>query len=72
MNKDTVYLIAALSYDQNGHGGPPFSVPMETVKELYKSTCVIEKLYEATNENYMQKFGLDWFKDALYCLKFKN
>ena len=72
MNKDTVYLIAGLSYDQNYHGGPPFSVPMETVEELYRSTCNIEKLYEATNENYMQKFSLDWFKDALYCLKFKN
>ena len=72
MDKDTVYLIAALSYDQNYHGGPPFSVPMETVEELYRSTCDIEKLYEATNENYKEKFSLDWFKDALYCLKFKN
>jgi len=72
MNKDTVYLIAGLSYDQNCHGGPPFSVPMETVEELYKSNCVIKQIYEATNEAYKERFKLDWFLDSLYILKFKN
>ena len=72
MDKDTVYLIAGLSYDQNCHGGPPFSVPMETVEELYGSTCEIEILLEAPNESSMKKFKLDWWLDTLYKLNLKK
>jgi len=72
MDKDTVYLIAGLSYDQNCHGGPPFSVPMETVEELYGSTCEIEILLEAPNESSMKRFKLDWWLDTLYKLNLKK
>ena len=72
MDKDTVYLIAGLSYDQKCHGGPPFSVPMETVEELYGSTCEIETLLEAPNEYSMKKFKLDWWLDTLYKLNLKE
>jgi len=72
MNKDTVYLIAGLSYDQSCHGGPPFSVPMETVEELYGSTCEIDLIFEAPNEFSRKKFKLDWWLDSLYHLNFKK
>ena len=72
MNKDTVYFIAATSYDQSGFGGPPFSVPMETVEELYGSTFKIEKIYEDTKETYKKWYKLEWFLYSLYFLKFKN
>ena len=72
MDKDTVYLIAGLSYDQNCHGGPPFSVPTETVEELYGSTCEIETLLEAPNESSMKRFKLDWWLDTLYKLNLKK
>ena len=72
MNPDTVHLVVCVSYDQSKRQGPGFSVPMETVVGLYGSECHVERVCEATNDHWMEYYGLDWFLEAVYCLKLKS
>lgn len=68
MTSQTRYMLNALSYDQTRHGGPPFSVPLEVVQELFGEVFNIKELYSGPNPYSMDRFKLDWWQDSLYLM----
>ncbi|XP_072709457.1 thiopurine S-methyltransferase isoform X1 [Ciconia boyciana] len=71
MEKNSSYLLVTVSYDPNKHKGPPFYVPESEIKSLFGSHCEIKCLQKVDDfsEKHRQ-WGLDYFLEVLYILKF--
>ncbi|KAM6444804.1 thiopurine S-methyltransferase isoform 2-T2 [Rhynochetos jubatus] len=71
MEKNSSYLLVAVSYDPNKHKGPPFYVPESEIKSLFgnhfEMKC-LQKVDDFTEKH--RQWGLDYFLEVLYILKF--
>jgi len=65
-------LLITLEYDQNEMQGPPFSVNVNKVNQLFEENCSIELLLKedvlSKNEHFIQR-GLTRLIERAYCLK---
>ncbi|XP_041269208.1 thiopurine S-methyltransferase isoform X3 [Onychostruthus taczanowskii] len=71
VEKNSSYLLVTVSYDPNKHKGPPFYVPESEIKSLFGNCCEIRCLEKVDDfsERHRQ-WGLDYFLEVLYLLKF--
>ncbi|XP_058665338.1 thiopurine S-methyltransferase [Ammospiza caudacuta] len=71
VEKNSSYLLVTVSYDPNKHKGPPFYVPESEIKSLFGSCCEIRCLEKVDDFSERHKqWGLDYFLEVLYLLKF--
>ncbi|XP_068787810.1 thiopurine S-methyltransferase [Struthio camelus] len=71
MEKSSSYLLVTVSYDPNKHKGPPFYVPETEIKSLFGKLCEIKCLEKANDfSDRHREWGLDYFLEVLYILKF--
>lgn len=64
-------LLISLEYDPRQMDGPPFNVPQAEVRSRF-SGMHVERLHEQDcleEEPHFKQRGLDWMKEAVYCLK---
>nr|XP_038029949.1 thiopurine S-methyltransferase isoform X2 [Anas platyrhynchos] len=71
MEKNSSYLLVTVLYDPNKHKGPPFYVPESEVKSLFGNHCEIKLLEKVSDfSERHRRWGLDYFLEVLYILKF--
>ncbi|XP_047914045.2 thiopurine S-methyltransferase isoform X1 [Anser cygnoides] len=71
MEKNSSYLLVTVLYDPNKHKGPPFYVPESEVKSLFGNHCEIKLLEKVSDfSDRHRQWGLDYFLETLYILKF--
>ncbi|XP_074685353.1 thiopurine S-methyltransferase isoform X2 [Strix aluco] len=71
MEKNSSYLLVTVSYDPNKHKGPPFYVPESEIKSLFGNHCEIKCLQKVDDfSDRHRQWGLDYFLEVLYVLKF--
>ncbi|XP_074998904.1 thiopurine S-methyltransferase isoform X1 [Calonectris borealis] len=71
MEKNSSYLLVTVSYDPNKHKGPPFYVPESEIKSLFGNHCEIKCLQKVDDfSDKHRQWGLDYFLEVLYILKF--
>ncbi|XP_049680134.1 thiopurine S-methyltransferase [Accipiter gentilis] len=71
MEKNSSYLLVTVSYDPNKHKGPPFYVPESEIKSLFGNHCEIKCLQKVDDfSDRHRQWGLDYFLEVLYILKF--
>ncbi|XP_025915315.1 thiopurine S-methyltransferase isoform X2 [Apteryx rowi] len=71
MEKSSSYLLVTVLYDPNKHKGPPFYVPESEIKSLYGNQCEIKCLQKVNDfSDRHREWGLDYFLEVLYILKF--
>ncbi|XP_035172892.1 thiopurine S-methyltransferase isoform X3 [Oxyura jamaicensis] len=71
MEKNSSYLLVTVLYDPNKHKGPPFYVPESEVKSLFGNHCEIKLLEKVSDfSDRHRQWGLDYFLEVLYILKF--
>ncbi|XP_046690582.1 probable thiopurine S-methyltransferase isoform X2 [Silurus meridionalis] len=69
MDKDCKYLLNTLEYNPELYKGPPFFVPEEVVKSLYRDACDIELVQhrDALREKF-KAWGIDSLLEKVYLL----
>ncbi|KAM6376276.1 thiopurine S-methyltransferase isoform 3-T3 [Alca torda] len=71
MEKNSSCLLVTVSYDPNKHKGPPFYVPESEIKSLFGNHCEIKCLQKLNDfSDKHRQWGLDYFLEVLYILKF--
>nr|XP_009937710.1 PREDICTED: thiopurine S-methyltransferase isoform X1 [Opisthocomus hoazin] len=71
MEKNSSYLLVTVLYDPNKHKGPPFYVPEAEIKSLFGDHCEIQHLQKVDDfSDRHRQWGLDYFLEVLYLLKF--
>ncbi|XP_010000597.1 PREDICTED: thiopurine S-methyltransferase [Chaetura pelagica] len=71
MEKNSSYLLVTVSYDPNKHKGPPFYVPESEIKSLFGNHFEIKCLQKVDDfSDKHRQWGLDYFLEVLYVLKF--
>ncbi|XP_068016947.1 thiopurine S-methyltransferase [Melanerpes formicivorus] len=71
MEKKSSYLLVTVSYDPSKHKGPPFYVPESEIKSLFGNHCEIKCLQKVDDfSDKHREWGLDYFLEVIYILKF--